>query len=62
LEKLFKRTKENVILSDVKLPNKTYALQYKIKDKNKKKWYFTISCADKELTRPIAIFIRTNNK
>ena len=62
LEKLFKKTKENVILSDVKLPNKSYALQYKIKDKNKKKWYFTISCADKELTRPIAIFIRTNNK
>ena len=62
LEKLFKRTKENVILSDVKLPNKSYALQYKFKDKNKKKWYFTISCADKELTKPIAIFIRTNNK
>ncbi len=62
LEKLFKETKENVILSDVKIPSKSYALQYKVKDKNKKKWYFTVSCADKQLTRPFAIFIRTNHK
>ncbi|HQL11515.1 MAG TPA: hypothetical protein PK507_00690 [bacterium] len=44
------------------MPDKTYALQYKIKDKNKKKWYITLSFIDKELTIPVAIFIRTNSK
>lgn len=61
LEQLYKQD-QNVILSDVKLPDKTYALQYKIKDKNKKKWYITLSFIDKELTIPVAIFIRTNSK
>ncbi|HRT03553.1 MAG TPA: hypothetical protein P5513_06395 [Candidatus Diapherotrites archaeon] len=37
-------------------------MQYKIKDKNNKKWYFTVSFADKELTKPFAFFIRTNNR
>jgi hypothetical protein len=52
----------NVILQDVKIPEKSYALQYKIKDKNKKKWYFTLSFVDKTLLKPFAIFIRTNNR
>lgn len=62
LEKLFKGNNGDIVFQDVKLPDKSYALQYKIKDKNKKKWYFTISFADKELTKPFAFFIRTNNR
>lgn len=62
LEKLFKGNNGDIIFQDVKLPEKSYALQYKVKDKNKKKWYFTISFADKELTKPFAFFIRTNNR
>lgn len=62
LEKMFKQNKDKVILQDVKIPHKSYALQYKVKDNNKKKWYFTISFADKHLQRPIALFIRTNNR
>ncbi len=62
LQKLYRKKGDQVILSDVVVPNKSYALQYKVKDKNKKKWYFTIPCADKELTKPFAIFIRTNHR
>jgi hypothetical protein len=62
LEKLFKGNNGDIIFQDVKLPEKSYALQYKVKDKYKKKWYFTISFADKELTKPFAFFIRTNNR
>lgn len=62
LQKLFKSNNGNIIFQDVKLPDKSYAMQYKVKDKNKKKWYFTITFADKELTKPFAFFIRTNNR
>ena len=62
LEKLFKENNGDIIFQDVKIPDKSYALQYKIKDKNNKKWYFTVSFADKELTKPFAFFIRTNNR
>lgn len=62
LQKLYKQMNGNVILQDVKIPEKSYALQYKIKDKNKKKWYFTLSFVDKTLLKPFAIFIRTNNR
>lgn len=62
LEKLFKQANGNVIYDEVTIPNKSYALQYKIKDKNKKKWYFTITFVDKALTKPFAFFIRTNQK
>lgn len=62
LQKLFSQNAQAIILSDVKIPQKSYALQYKIKDKNKKKWYFTLSFADRELTRPFALFIRTNQR
>jgi hypothetical protein len=44
------------------IPDQSYALQYKIKDKNKKKWYFTVTFADKGLTKPFAFFIRTNQR
>jgi hypothetical protein len=59
---LFTEKNGTVILSDVKIPDVSYALQYKIKDKYKKKWYFTLSFADKSLTKPFALFIRTNNR
>lgn len=62
LQKLFAQNDGNVILADVSIPQKSYALQYKIKDKNKKKWYFTISFADKALKKPFALFIRTNQR
>lgn len=62
LEKLFKQANGNVIYDEVMIPDQSYALQYKIKDKNKKKWYFTVTFADKGLTKPFAFFIRTNQR
>lgn len=62
LQRLYKQNQDGVIFSDVKIPDTSYALQYKVKDKNKKKWYFTMCFADKDYTIPFALFIRTNNR
>ncbi len=59
LQKLFHQN-EGVIFQDVKIPSTSYALHYKIKDKNKKKWYVTLSFVDKQNKRPFALFIKTN--
>lgn len=62
LQKMFKESNGNVIFDQVKIPEKSFAMHYKIKDKNTKKWYITIVFADQKLTRPFAMFIRTNNR
>jgi len=33
-----------------------------MKDKNGKKWYFTLAFVDDTYTKPFAIFTRTNNR
>lgn len=62
LEQMFKQIGGDIIFQDVKIPDKSFALQYKIKDKNKKKWYFTLSFVDSKFTIPFALFIRTNQR
>ena len=61
LEQLFNEAGDNIIKNVLKLPTEYYSKGYKIKDKNKKKWYINIAFADKFYQKPFAIFIHSNN-
>lgn len=62
LQELFIQNKDNVIKHNVDIPETSYSLHHKVRDKNKKKWYITVVFADKNYQIPFAMFIRTNNR
>lgn len=61
LEKQFAESGGEVIKNITKIPEIYFARGFKIKDSNKKKWYVNVAFVDKNLTRPYAIFVSTNN-
>jgi ribonucleoside-diphosphate reductase alpha chain len=61
LEKMFKQAGDSVIPNEVKIPKEPPVKLYKRKDNHSKKWYFFIAFADRDCTRPFALFIKTNN-
>ena len=62
LQKTFQNANGNIIIDDVKIPKQYFARGFKMKDKNGKKWYFTLAFVDGTYTKPFAIFTRTNNR
>lgn len=61
LEQQFNEAGNKIIQNTLKLPNEYYSKGFKIKDRNKKKWYINIAFADKDYKRPFALFVHTNN-
>jgi len=63
LENLFIKANGNVITDlHVSLPSEYYSKGYEIKDRNKKKWYINVAFADRNLTKPFAIFVSSNTR
>jgi len=62
LENIFLKANGNVIKDKYKLPDEYFSKGYIINDNNHKKWYVNIAFADKNLTKPFALFVSTNCK
>jgi ribonucleoside-diphosphate reductase alpha chain len=61
LERQFAEAGDKIIQNVAKIPNEYFAQGFKIKDNGRKKWYVNMAFVDKELRRPYAIFVSTNN-
>lgn len=57
---MWKEHSDKVIIDEVTLPDEYPMRGYKIKSEGKK-WYISIAFKDKEMTKPFAIFVHTNN-
>jgi len=61
LYKQMEAAQDSIIAKGVKLPSEFLMKGYKVKSEGKK-WYFLISFMDRNMSKPFAIFIKTNSK
>jgi ribonucleoside-diphosphate reductase alpha chain len=61
LEKQFIEANGNIITEDIKLPELSDSTTITVKGEGRK-WYFHVCFADRQKTKPFALFIHTNNR